>query len=128
MAREKLARLTPVEAQIMDCVWQLERATVRQVQDALSPEKDSAYNSVLTVMRILRDKGFLTSEREGRTDVYRATVSRERMGRRGLTELLDRFFSGSPQRLVSQLLDSEEVDLEEVLAIRKEIDRKLRER
>jgi len=127
MAKEKLGRLTPVEAQIMDCVWRLERATVRQVQDALAPEKDLAYNSVLTVMRILRDKGFLASKREGRTDVYRATVTRERMGRRGLSELLERFFSGSPQMLISQLLDSEEVDLEEVLAIRQEIDRKLRQ-
>ena len=77
MAKRTAKRLTPLETLVMDAVWTLAEATVRNVQEHLKPVKPMAYNTVLTVMRILRDKGFLTSEREGRSDVYRPLVSRE---------------------------------------------------
>ena len=109
----------------MDCVWGLSKATVRDVQEELRPTKPMAYNTVLTMMRILRDKGFLESERQGRMDLYRPRVTREQMGRRSLRELLDRFFSGSPTALVSQLLSSETLSEEEVKAIRREVNKTL---
>jgi BlaI family transcriptional regulator, penicillinase repressor len=127
MLRKKPKRLTPLESQIMDCVWDLETATVREVQEGLHAEKPMAYNTVLTIMRILRDKGFLASRRDGRTDVYRPVVSREHMGKRSLNEVLDRFFAGSSQALVSQLLAADGLSAEEVKAIRREVDEKLRE-
>lgn len=126
MTKRMRKSLTPLEGLIMNCVWDRSRATVREVQEALRDTKPMAYNTVLTVMRILREKGFLSSEREGRTDVYSPAVSRERMGRRSLTEVLERFFAGSPRMLVSELLESDEVSPEEIRAIRREIDKKLR--
>jgi predicted transcriptional regulator len=119
-------KLTELEALIMDAVWDLDQATVRQVQERLDAEKPMAYNTVLTMMRILRDKGFLESERDGRSDVYRPIVSREQMGDRSLSDVLERFFSGSVRALVSQLLDSKGVTDEEIKAIRREVNRKLR--
>jgi len=77
-------------------------------------------------MRILRGKGFLESERQGRMDLYRPRISREQMGRSSLREVLDRFFSGSARALVSQLLDSEKLSPREIQEIRREVDRKLR--
>lgn len=121
-------RLTPLEAVIMDCVWDLSEATVRQVQARLQPTKPLAYNTVLTMMGILRDKGFLRSRREGRADVYRSCVTREQVGRRSLRELCDRFYAGSARGLVSELLDSRRLSVDEIRAIRREVDRKLRER
>lgn len=126
MARKVSKRLTPLEGLIMGAVWELSEATVRSVQERLRPVKPLAYNSVLTVMRILRDKGFLESSREGRLDVYRPTVSREQMGRRSLREVLDRFFSGSARALVSHLIEAERLSAEDIKAIRREVDRKLR--
>lgn len=126
MARKVSKRLTPLEGLIMGAVWELSEATVRNVQARLQPVKPLAYNTVLTVMRILRDKGFLESSREGRLDLYRPRVSREQMGRRSLREVLDRFFSGSARALVSHLLDSERLSPEDIKAIRREVDRKLR--
>ncbi len=82
---------------------------------------------MLTVLRILRDKGFVTSRREGRADVYRPTLSRDQASRRPLRELLDRFFAGSATALVSQLLDTADLDPDEILAIRAEVDARLRE-
>jgi predicted transcriptional regulator len=127
MAEGKPKKLTPLEALIMDCVWDMPEATVREVKERLEPVKPMAYNTVLTMMRILREKGFLKSRREGRTDVYAPVVSREQMARRSLSELLDRFFAGSAEALVSQLLKSEDLEAAEIRAIRREVDQRLRE-
>jgi len=126
MASNNDKRLTPLEALIMDCVWDLSQATVREVQEHLENVKPMAYNTVLTMMRILRDKGFLKSKREGRMDVYQPRVSREQMGRHRLHELLERFFAGSATALVSQILTSEDLSDDEIKAIRRELNSKLR--
>lgn len=126
MTKKDVKRLTPLEGQIMDALWEESPATVRQIQERLRAVKPMAYNTVLTMMRILRDKGFLASERQGRTDVYQPQVSRQHMGKRSLGEVMELFFAGSAKDLVSQLLDSDEVSEEEIKQIRREIDRKLR--
>ena len=127
MAKEDWKRLTPLESLIMDCIWKDSPAAVREVQDRLESTKPMAYNTVLTIMRILRDKGFLKSERNGRADLYSPLVTREQMGRRSLGEVLEWFFVGSARSLVSQLLDSEDLSENEILAIRREIDKRLSE-
>lgn len=127
MSKKNGRRLTPLEALIMDAVWEMPQATVRQVKERLEPVKPMAYNTVLTMMRILRDKGFLAAEREGRVDVYRPVVTREQAAGRSLREVLDRFFAGSATALVSQLLAHGDLSPEEVKGIRREVDRKLRD-
>ena len=126
MPRKRPKRLTPVETVIMDCLWTLEEATVREVREQLAPRKRLAYNTVLTMLRILREKGFLTSQRQGRTDVYRPLVTRRQMGRTSLGEVLERFFAGSPRALVSELLASDSLSADEIKAIRREVNGKLR--
>ncbi len=118
-------RLTPLETQVMDAVWQLGEATVRQVRDRLDQDRPMAYNTVLTIMRILRQKGFLKTRREGRMDVYRPVVSRDQAARSSLGELMDRFFAGSAAALVSHLLASEQVDPKDMREIRRQVDRRL---
>jgi BlaI family penicillinase repressor len=127
MPKTESRRLTPLEALVMDAVWQLGEATVRQVKDHLDPDRPMAYNTVLTVMRILRDKGFLKTRRHGRMDVYRPIVSRDQAARSSVGELLDRFFAGSATALVSQLLESERIGAEQMRQIRRQVDSKLRE-
>ncbi len=119
-------KLTELESVIMEAVWALERATVRDVQEHLAASRPMARNTVLTMMGILRDKGFLTSTRDGRTDVYLPAVTREQVSSRSLQDLLGRFFGGSVRALVSQLLASEELDPEEIKAIRSELNRRLK--
>jgi len=122
MSKTRAKRLTPLESLIMDSVWTLSEATVRQVWDRLQPVKPMAYNTVLTMMRILRDKGFLTSRRQGRMDVYRPRVTRRQMGRHSLGEVLERFFAGSATALVSELLDAGNLSEDQIQAIRREVD------
>ena len=82
-------RLTPLETLIMNVLWDDSPAAVRQVQQRLESVKPMAYNTVLTVMRILREKGFLVSEREGRSDLYRPVVTRQDMAQRSLGDVMD---------------------------------------
>ena len=121
-------RLTPLETIIMNALWDESPAAVKQVQERLKSVKPMAYNTVLTMMRILRDKGFLVSERKGRADLYRPVVTREDAGRRSLGELIDSFFSGSAEALVSQILDGQSLSNEELRSIRAELDRTLMRR
>ena len=121
-------RLTPLETLIMNVLWDESPTAVKQVQERLKSIKPMAYSTVLTMMRILRDKGFLASRRQGTADLYRPLVTREDMGRRSLGEVIESFFSGSAEALVSQLLDNQSLSDEELKAIRAELDRTLTRR
>ena len=121
-------KLTPLETLIMNALWDESPAAVKQVQGRLKSVKPMAYSTVLTMMRILRDKGFLVSERQGKADLYRPVVSRDDAGRRSLGEVIDSFFSGSAEALVSQLLDGRSLSDEELKAIRAELDKTLESR
>ncbi len=127
MAENRPEKLTALESLVMDSAWELGECTVRELRYKLAERRDLAYNTVLTVMRGLREKGYLESRREGRADVYWPVVSRQVASRRPLRELLDKFFAGSATALVSQLLDTADLDAEQVRAIREEVDQKLRE-
>ncbi|MEE2752624.1 MAG: 4-hydroxythreonine-4-phosphate dehydrogenase PdxA [Candidatus Latescibacterota bacterium] len=128
MAKEEKKRLTPLETLVMDAIWDKPDTSVRDVQETLVQAKPMAYNTVLTVMRILRDKGFLSSRRQGRMDLYSATVEREQVARRSVRDVLDGFFSGSSAALVSELLDSDELSDDDLKAIREKTDGLLKDR
>ena len=119
--------LTELESIIMDAIWTLEQATVREVQEYLKETRPMARNTVLTIMGIMRDKGFLKSKRVDRADVYRPAISREQMSGNLLRDMVNRFFSGSAHALVSQLLESEKLDTTELKAIRKELNRHIKD-
>lgn len=121
-------KLTTLETLIMNVLWDDSPATVKQVQEQLQSVKPMAYSTVLTMMRILREKGLLTSERQGKADLYRPTISREAAGRRSLGEVIESFFSGSAEALVSQLLNSQSLSDEELKDIRAELDKTLKSR
>ncbi len=124
--KKQNSRLTQLESLIMSAVWAMSQATVGQVQKHLAPQKPMAYNTVLTMMRILRDKGFLTSQRDGRRDIYVPLISKEQAGRGGVQDMIKRFYVGSAAALVSHLLDTEQMSADEMRAIRREVDLRLR--
>ena len=127
MASRKLPdnKLTPLETIIMNVLWDQSPAAVKQVRERLKTVKPMAYSTVLTMMRILRDKGFLASVRQGKADLYRPVVTRDDVARRSLG---DSFFSGSAEALVSQLLDGQSLSDEELASIRADLDRTLSRR
>lgn len=118
MARPRTKTLTEGELRIMDVVWRLQRASVREVADALRPRSDLAYNTVQTMLGILTEKGYLARVKEGRAYVYEATVTRGAARRQALAHLLDRFFGGSKRELVLDLVEDENVDAAELDELR----------
>lgn len=117
--------LTEVELEIMQILWDRGEGTVNDVRDALPAERDLAYTSVSTVLRILEKKGVTTSRKEGRGHVYRPTMSRSEHEGLALHHLVCRVFDGEPTSLVARLLDSEGMSPEALAALRRLIDERL---
>ena len=120
MARTRSSSLTEAELRLMDVIWDKGSATVADVAEALPKELGLAYNTVLTTMRILEDKGYLehTKPAEGRAFVYRPVVGREEASRNAVRHLISKFFRNSPELLVLNVLNDEELSETELQRIR----------
>lgn len=120
MARKKSPNLTEAELRLMDVLWEKGTATVGEVAEGLPKDLDLAYNTVLTTLRILEDKGYVehTKSKEGRAFVYRTLVGRDEAGRSAVRYLVSRFFRNSPELLVLNLLHDEELSDKELGRIR----------
>ncbi len=115
MARKRAANLTDGEMRLMRVVWERGAVTVQAVADSL-PDAGAplAYNTVLTTMRILERKGYLTREKAGRAHVYSAAISREEARGKVVRHLVETFFDDSPELLLLSLLDGEKVSAAEL--------------
>jgi predicted transcriptional regulator len=105
----------------MEVLWQRGESTVADVVDAIEPPA-LAYNTVLTTMRILEQKGYVRHKAVGRAFIYRAAVARDEARRSVVQHVLSRFFDDSPRALVLNLLESETVDDAELARLRELID------
>ncbi|HLW77898.1 MAG TPA: BlaI/MecI/CopY family transcriptional regulator [Bryobacteraceae bacterium] len=116
----KRPNLTEAELRLMQIISTLGRATVAEVAEALPKSLGLAYNTVLTTMRILEDKGYLrhTKAKQGRAFVYRPVVTRAAASRNAVRHLLRRFFGDSPEALVMNLLENEPIGDDEMRRIR----------
>ena len=119
MSRKRPQTLTNAEHRIMEVIWARGSATVSEVVDAL--EGKDAYTTILTLMRILKAKGYLSSRKEGRAFVFVPEVDRTTAARKAVHQLLSKFFSGSPSELVLSFLRQEELTPEELDAIKRRI-------
>lgn len=121
MARKKSPNLTEAELRLMDVIWDKGFATVAEVASALPKDLGLAYNTVLTTLRILEDKGYLghTKPDDARAFVYQAVIGRNEAGRNAVRYLVSRFFRNSPELLVLNMLEDEEISGKELARIRK---------
>lgn len=106
----------------MDVFWLKKSATVQQVLEALPDRPALAYNSVLTTIRILESKGYLSHEKDGRAHVYTPLVGRKEASRLEVQRLVNRFFENSHEQLVLNVIDDENLDVEELDRLRKLLD------
>ena len=120
MARRKSPTLTEAELRIMNVVWKKTEATVSDVVDALSGgDAPPAYSTVLTILRILERKGYVSHVKEGRAFVYQPLVDREQARRSAIKYLMSRFFNGSPELLMLNILENEELGDQDLDRLRK---------
>jgi len=120
MARRRSPALTEVEQRLMEIVWAAGSVTVGQVVEAIPERERPAYNTVQTMMKILERKGYVKHRAEGRAFVYQAIVDRDAAARTALSNVVQRFFGGSPRELALNLIQGDhltEDDLDELEAI-----------
>ena len=123
MPRKKSPTLTEAEYRLMDIIWNRETVTVADVVDSLG-DPPLAYNTVLTTMRILEQKGYVRHKTIGRAFVYKAIVEREEAQRNVVSHVVSRFFNNSPRELVLNLIESGEVDEAELAHLLALLERK----
>ena len=118
MPPHRSATLTAAELRLMEVFWQKGPSTVQQVLAALPKKPALAYNSVLTTVRVLEQKGYLKHSKDGRAHVYRSLVARKDATRSEIRHLLSRFFQGSHELLVLNILEDQAIDEEELKRLR----------
>ena len=121
MARKKSHNLTEGELPLMEVLWKKGRATVGDVVASLPADPPLAYSTVLTTLRILEAKGYLRHTKKGRAFVYEPVIVQEEASRKALGYLVNRFFGGSRELLVVNLLKEETISRAELRRIKKMI-------
>lgn len=117
---------TDRELDIMAVLWQRGSATVSEVRDALAD--DLAYNTVLTVLRTLEEKGHVSHVAEGKAFRYLPSVSQDAAGQSALTRVLDKLFDGSRDLLLAQLVNERRIGDKDLRRLRKLLDDRLADR
>ncbi|MBE1284478.1 MAG: BlaI/MecI/CopY family transcriptional regulator [Rhodobacteraceae bacterium] len=126
MKKKKSDLLTEVELEFMNELWALGEGTVRDVLARLPEERNLAYTSAATILRILEQKEFVTSRKEGKSHVYIPALARDTYQSRTLRDLSAKLFDGTPATLVARLLSDEELTEEALGQIRALVDRRLK--
>jgi BlaI family penicillinase repressor len=100
-----IAPLSPAQQELMEIVWTQGELSASEVGKILSPKKRLARNTVRTLLLRMEEKGWLTHREEGRTHRYRAAAPREMSIGKKVVELVDTLCGGSPEALMTALLD-----------------------
>jgi predicted transcriptional regulator len=114
--------LTPQELAIMKVVWKLEAATVRDVHDALQDRRPVAYTTVLTMMKVLEQKGYVKKTRGERAFVYRPARPRQQVIGAMVREFVDRVFDGASRPMLVHLVKETKLSDKERKALLRAID------
>lgn len=123
MARNKSATLTEAELRIMNVLWEKGSGTVHEVLETLPGDPPLAYNSVLTIIRILETKGYVKHVKDKRAHVYIPKVDRDDARRFEVSHLVSRFFGNSHEQLLLNILEEQSIDAEEVARLRQLLER-----
>ena len=119
MPPKKSPTLTEAELRLMEVLWQNGPGTVQEILQGLPETAPLAYNSVLTTIRILEQKGYVKHVKDGRAHVYTALVQRQEATRSEIRRLVNRFFGSSHELLVLNILEDQTVDAKELKRLRK---------
>jgi|SRR5688572_23649312 BlaI family penicillinase repressor len=112
MSRPKSLTLTDGELRLMRVLWDRGEASVGAVVEALKSGPKPAYNTVLTLLRIMEKKGYVTHRKDGRAFIFLPTIGRADASRSALRTLVNSFFDGSPRALMLNLLEDAELSPE----------------
>jgi predicted transcriptional regulator len=118
MARTKSPHFTDAELRLMEVLWNKGSATVSDVLDGLKTKPALAYSTVITTLRILETKGYVSHTKEGRAFTYQPLIGRDEARQSAITHLLQRLFEGSPELLVTSLFEDRKISAAEMKRLR----------
>lgn len=127
MARPASSHPTELELEILKVLWRDGPATVRQVREALGEQRKLAYTSVMTMMGIMTNKGYLRRTKKRGSYLYQPKLERDRTASRMLQDVVRRAFDGSTKAAVLHLIESGDIDEGELQELRRLIARKVEE-
>lgn len=119
-----LKNLKPTESEleILQILWDKEKATVREVHEELSKTKDSGYTTTLKLMQIMFDKGLVKRDDSNKTHIYEPAISKQRTQKQFLDKIINTLFAGSSTQLVLQALGNQKASKDELNEIQKYLD------
>jgi BlaI family transcriptional regulator, penicillinase repressor len=116
-----MKELTKAEDQIMQILWTLEKAFVKDIVEQI-PEPKPAYNTVSTIVRILEKKGFIGYKAYGKTHEYFPLIPKEKYTRFYLNNMVKGYFNGSVQNLVSFFAKENKMDVQDIDLLMKQLE------
>lgn len=122
MPPKKSNTLTEAELRLMKILWRRGESAVNDLVAAMPEGEPLAYNSVLTTIRILEQKGYVEHRQEGRAFIYRPCVAEEEASRSEVRHLMSRFFGNSRERLLLSLLGDDEISPDELRRLKEAIE------
>lgn len=124
MARPGSETLTPREAQIMEVLWSSGSATAEQIRSALPDQPHDS--TIRTILRVLKDKGYVRYTAKGKAYIYSPAVKRASAERKAVRSILQRFFGGSAEALVLRLIEDEQLTPEQLDELKTQLKRRER--
>ena len=118
MARQASKYPTELELEILKVLWQEGKCSVRQVRETLAGVRDLAHTSVMTVMSIMADKGYVARTKQGNRHIYCAVMAEQATSSGMLGDLVDRLFKGSAAAAMVNLLETNDLDTAELAELK----------
>ena len=125
MPKQTGPSLTAVELELMNILWSLKSASVREVLAELPKSRQMAYTSASTIIRILEQKGYVKAEKQGKTHFYSPILTKKEYSKTTLKQVVTNLFDGEPTQLIRQLINNEKLDKDEIAEIKKIIKEQL---
>ncbi len=122
MSKKKIPQPTPAELSVLQVLWGIEPATVREIHERLTAERPGAYTTTLKFLQIMNEKGLVTRDVSQRSHSYRAVYSEQDIQKEMTGDLLQRVFGGSAATLVMQALGGGKTNRKELAEIRRFLD------
>jgi predicted transcriptional regulator len=122
MARKTSPHFTDAELRLMNVLWDQGPATVTEVLEGLKTKPQLAYSTVITTLRILETKGFVSHTKEGRSFTWAPIIGRCEARQSAISQLLQRLFEGKPELLVTSLFEDRKISAAELRRLQRLID------
>lgn len=119
-----MEELTKAEERIMQVIWKLQKAFVKDIIDELDEEPKPPYNTISSIVRLLDKKGYISYKAYGKTYEYFPTITKEDYTKTTFSKMFSGYFDSSPASLLSFMVKEEKLSAADIAELRALIDKK----